>query len=143
MCDALVVPFRHPRVAAQLRRSVTTMSILSRLFRKPAIPTKAEHAVIVEFRYGSTDLQPIFALEQQLEAAIGAARAGEFDGNEVAADGSEGTLHMYGSDGDTLFATVRPVLEVCPFMRGARVRVRYGPPGEGVPEAKHLIGSGN
>jgi hypothetical protein len=42
----------------------------------------AEHAVIVHFRYGSTDLAPLFALEDKLQAAIEKARAGEFDGKE-------------------------------------------------------------
>lgn len=119
------------------------MGIFSRLFAKPAPADKVEHAVIVDFRYGNTDLQPIFDVEKRLEAAIAAARAGELDGNEVAADGSEGTLYMYGPDGDTLFATVKPVLESCPFMRGARVRVRYGRSGEGALEAKHVIGAGD
>lgn len=119
------------------------MGIFSRIFSKSAPPQKVEHAVIVEFRYGSTDLQPIFAIEQRLEAAIAAAQAGELDGNEVAADGSDGSLYMYGPNGDTLFATVKPVLESCSFMRGARVRVRYGTAGTGVLEAQHVIGGDN
>lgn len=94
----------------------------------------SEHAVIVSFRYGSTDLSRLFALEDRLERAIDAARAGEFDGNEVAADGSHGTLYMYGADADALFAAVRSVLESTDFMKGASVRLRYGPPGAGVKE---------
>jgi len=59
----------------------------------------ADHAVIVHFQYGSTDLSRLFVLEDELERAIAAAGAGEFDGNEVAADGSDGYLYMYGPDG--------------------------------------------
>ena len=74
--------------------------------------------------------------ERQLESAITAAQAGEYDGNEVAVDGSDGTLYMYGPDADKLFAAIRPALEACSFMKGALVRLRYGPPADGVPSAK-------
>jgi hypothetical protein len=95
----------------------------------------AEQAVIVHFAYGSTDLGRLFELEQRLEAAISAARVGEYDGNEVAVDGSDGFLYMYGPDADKLFEVVRPILEKTAFMRGAEVRKRYGPPQDGVRES--------
>ena len=94
-----------------------------------------EHAVIVHFNYGSTDLQPLFALEDKLERAISAADAGEIDGNEVATDGSDGYLYMYGSDADKLCSAVEPVLKSSSFMSGATVTKRYGPPEDGVREA--------
>jgi hypothetical protein len=120
------------------------MGIFAKLFgNKSEIAAKpVEHAVIVAFAYiGSTDLQPLFALERQLEEAITAARAGEYDGNEVAVDGSDGTLYMYGPDADKLFAAVRPTLEACSFMKGAVVKLRYGPPADGVPEREVRLGS--
>ncbi len=93
-----------------------------------------EHAVIVHFNYGSTELHPLFELEDQLERAISAADAGEFDGNEVATDGSDGYLYMYGPDADKLFAAVEPVLKSSSFMAGATVTKRYGPPEDGIRE---------
>ncbi|MBX9660293.1 MAG: hypothetical protein K2X00_17175 [Nitrospiraceae bacterium] len=115
------------------------MGVISRIFgRKPAQPP-SEHAVIVHFDYGSTDLKPLIDLEHRLQTAIAEAAAGEFDGNEVATDGSDGFLYMYGPDADVLFTAVRPVLEACAFMRGARVRVRYGPPADGVREVQHVL----
>ena len=98
-----------------------------------------EHAVIVNFSYGSTDLSRLFELEGRLEEAIAAAEAGEYDGNEIAADGSDGTLYMYGPDGDRLFQAVEPILKATPFMNGAKVTVRYGPPADGVPEKEVTI----
>ena len=120
------------------------MGILSRLFssKTESSAKPAEHAVIVTFAYiGSTDLDPLFALESQLESAINAARVGEYDGNEVAVDGSDGTLYMYGPDADKLFAAVRPVLEACSFMKGAAVKLRYGPPADGVRESTVQLAS--
>lgn len=94
-----------------------------------------EHAVIVHFNYGSTNLQPLFALEEQIEQAIAAADAGEFDGDEIAIDGSDGSLYMYGPDADKLFEIVKPLLESVNFMHGAKAIKRYGPPEAGVHEA--------
>jgi hypothetical protein len=115
------------------------MGVISRMFGRKPPPPPPDHAVIVHFDYGSTDLQPLFELEKRLEAAIAQAGAGELDGNEVATDGSDGYLYMYGPDADALFRSIRPLLEACPFMRGARVRVRYGPPADGVREVEHVL----
>ena len=119
------------------------MGIFDKILGKknPEPPSRPpEHAVIVQFAYGSTDLSRLFALEERLEAAIAEAGAGEFDGNEVASDGSDGTLYMYGPDADKLFAAVRPTLESADFMRGARARLRYGPPEDCVREMEVVVG---
>jgi hypothetical protein len=119
------------------------LGLFSKLFgqRSPNEAKAPEHAVVVSFDFGSTELQPIFDLSTQLENAIVAANAGEFDGNEIAADGSDGCLFMYGPDADRLFQVIRPVLEACSFMRGARVKLRYGPPEDGVRESHVVIGA--
>jgi hypothetical protein len=113
------------------------MKFLSRLFGKSAPPeAPPEHAVIVRFRYGSTDLAPLHELTSRLDQAIDAAGVGEYDGDEVATDGSDGLLYMYGPDADALFAVVRPILTSVTFMSGARATLRYGPPEDGVPESE-------
>jgi len=99
----------------------------------------SDHALIVHFEYGSTDLSRLFALEELIEQALARHSAGEFDGNEVTVDGSDGFLYMYGPDADRMLAAVRPVLEGADFMRGARVTLRYGPPEDGVREREVVI----
>jgi hypothetical protein len=118
------------------------MSLFSRLFGKkvPNGLRPHEHAVIVHFQYGKTDLHPIFEIEDQLEAALVNAAVGEFDGNEIATDGSDGFLYMYGPDGDNLFAIVRPILEASEFLKGAIVKIRYGSPRSGAKEIELKIG---
>ncbi|WP_206606587.1 hypothetical protein [Steroidobacter cummioxidans] len=107
-----------------------------------ALAQKAsEQAVIVHFAYGSTDLQALFELEDQLESAISAAGIGEYDGNEVAVDGSDGYLYMYGPDADKLFEVIQPILERSSFMHGAEVRKRYGSAQDGVREVVLKIAS--
>ena len=98
-----------------------------------------EHAVIVHFNYGSTNLDRLFTLEDKLEPAIAAANVGEYDGHEIATDGSDGYLYLYGPDADKLFDAARPILESTAFMRGATVTKRYGPPEDGVREANVTI----
>ena len=120
----------------------TTMGFLDRLFGKsaPADPRPPEHAVIVEFAYGSTDLHPLHALESRLHEAIAAAGAGELDGDEIDVDGSDGSLYMYGPDADRLFEVVRPHLERVGFMHGAKVTLRYGAPVDGTEVRRLVIG---
>jgi hypothetical protein len=99
-------------------------------------PKEPDHAVIVHFRYAQADLQPLFNLEDQLQAAIAKAGVGEFDGNEIAVDGGDGFLYMYGPDADKLFAVVKPILTSVGFMAGATVKLRYGPDRDDVLETE-------
>ena len=100
------------RAAAQLRREVPSVTLLRRLFGKGATEATPppEHAVVVHFTYGTTDLSRLFSLENELRSAIERAAAGEYDGNEMAMDGSDGYLYMYGPNADALFEVVRPSL---------------------------------
>ncbi len=99
-----------------------------------------EQAVIAHFNYGSTDLTRLFETADRLKTAIEEAEVGEYDGHEIAVDGSDGTFYMYGPSADRLAEVVLPVLESTKFMAGAVVKVRYGPPAEGVDERLIRIG---
>ena len=100
-----------------------------------------EHAVIIHFYYNSTDLSRLFELEDELESALQLANSGEVDGNEIAADGKDGYLYMYGPNADTVFATIKPILDSVEFMKGAKAILRYGPPEDGVREVEIDIGT--
>ena len=105
------------------------MGFISRLFggKESEEPSDNDHTVIACFQYGQTDLEPLFEVERQLEAAIEKAGVGEFDGNEIAVDGSDGSLFMYGPDADKLFEAVKPVLESADCLSEVVVRLWYGP----------------
>ena len=94
----------------------------------------SEQAVIVRFDYGSTNLDALFELEDQLEAVLEGGDVGEYDGHEIAVDGSDGLLFMYGPDADALFAKVKPTLLETTAIKNVAATLRYGPPDDGVRE---------
>jgi hypothetical protein len=116
------------------------MGFFNKLFgdKQPPVP---EHAVIVRFEYGLPDLQPLFTLGDRLERALAAAGVGDYDGNEIAEDRSDGTLWMYGPDADAVFMIAAPILRAEAFLSDARVTLRYGPPENGVAERVVTLGS--
>jgi hypothetical protein len=89
-----------------------------------------EHALIVHLALGNADFgteadrAAIWALEDQLEAAIAAASAGEFDGDEFGQ--GECVLYFYGPNVDRLFAVVEPRLKSSPIASGGFAIKRYG-----------------
>ena len=119
------------------------MGLLDNLLQKNGnkSSTEPEQAVIVHFEAGSPYQSRLFALEDRLEQVIASTGTGELDGNEIATDGSDGYLYMYGPDADALFTAVRPTLDAVDFMKGARVMLRYGPPEEGVEQVEIVLGA--
>jgi hypothetical protein len=101
--------------------------------------SEAEHALIVHFSYGRKNLDALFALEDKLEKAVAKLEGAVYDGHEVAVDGSDGRLYLYGPDADQLSAKVVPVLKKAAFMKGARIVKRYGPPKDGVREEESKL----
>ncbi len=98
-----------------------------------------EQAVIVNFKYGITTLKPLHKLEEALETIIEEKKAGEYDGHEIAVDYSDGCLYMYGPDAEKLFETVKPIMEKTDFLKDADVKLRFGPPEDGVKEIHYKI----
>ena len=113
------------------------MGIFDKLFgqKKNGIDSNnSEHAVIIDFLYGLKDLEPLHKLENQLRTLINENSLGEYDGHDIATDYSDGILYMYGPNAELIFKSVQPVLEKAEFMKGANVKMRFGPPEDGVKE---------
>jgi len=91
------------------------------------------HAVILHLKlqggqFGSErERDAIHEMTDRLEAAIIAADAGEFDGDEFGGNGC--TVYMYGPDAEKLYAAIRPVLDDWPQLAGGYAIKRFGPPG--------------
>ena len=61
-------------------------------------------------------------------------KVGEYDGNEIAVDYSDGTLFFYGPSAEKLFDAIKPILKQTNFMKDAKITLRFGPPEDGVKE---------
>jgi hypothetical protein len=118
------------------------MGLFSKIFGKSLNEQKKrltpdsepEHAVIVRFQYGIDGLQALHDLENRLENTITQKAVGEYDGHEIATDYSDGLLYMYGPNAESLFKAVQPTLRETEFMKGAIVKLRFGPAEDGVQE---------
>jgi hypothetical protein len=67
-----------------------------------------------------------FKFQEGFESAISESGLGEYDGNELAVDGSDGYMYIYGPDADKLFAFVKPRLLAVKILKNIRVTLRYG-----------------
>ena len=109
------------------------MGWLSKLFgsKNNAPKSPPEHEVVIDFFYGSTNYQHVYALEDLIRHAIIDAAVGKFDGHDIAEDGSDISLYMYGPDAEALYRVISPVLAESAILRGATVTLWYGPPKRG------------
>lgn len=96
-----------------------------------------EHAVIIYFdNYGGTDLDRLHQVEDRLLEVIEKNGLGEYDGHEINVAGTDGTLYMYGPNADAIFEAIKPILFDVDWLKEAKVRLRYGPPEDGVKERR-------
>ncbi len=93
-----------------------------------------EHAVIIHFNYGIEGMEKIYELRDKLDSIIEKNNLGEYDGHEIATDFSDGFIYMYGPNAESLFKGIKSTLEKTDFLNGAKAKLRFGPPEDGVKE---------
>lgn len=121
------------------------MGFLNKLFggNKNQASPSTEHAVIVHFDYGFEGMEKIYNLSDKLEKVLEKNNLGDYDGHEIALDYSDGFLYMYGPNAETLFKGIKSTLEETDFLKGAKVKLRFGPPEDGVKEITFEIKQNN
>jgi hypothetical protein len=82
----------------------------------------AEHAD----EMGLDHLAALLALQEEFARAIEPAGIGKVDGNEIALDGSEGSLYAFGQDAKAMLKAALPVICTSPLAQGGSVMLRYG-----------------
>jgi hypothetical protein len=105
------------------------------LFSQPKPPQKqqprqtqqAGHSIVIRFRFGQHNLEPIAYLEGRIMAALKNTALGAYAGSKMEEDYSHGFLYLQGPDADALFAAIKPELEKNALMDNAEIRLRYGP----------------
>jgi hypothetical protein len=85
-----------------------------------------QSVIIFFFHYEYEELDELFALEDKLRELIEGNSLGRYDGNEIAMEGTDGSLYMYGPDAEKIFIAIKPILEQTDFMRGAIADLRFG-----------------
>jgi hypothetical protein len=75
---------------------------------------------------GLDEHDALIALEEQLAQAIETRGVGEVDGNEIAEDGSEGSLYAYGPDARAMLQAALPIVCRSPLASGGHIYLRYG-----------------
>ena len=98
-----------------------------------------EQAVIIEFNYGLEEDEPFYDLSDKLRVVVEESGFGEYDGHEMAMDNSDGSFYLYGPDAKKLYEAVRKTIEETSFMKGANIRLRFGPPEAGVKEISFIL----
>ena len=93
-----------------------------------------KQGLIIEFSYGLDEDEPFYQLSDKLRTIIGESGLGEYDGHEMAVDNSDGSFYLYGPDAKELYKVIKDTIENTPFMNGAKIRLRFGPPKDGVEE---------
>jgi hypothetical protein len=91
------------------------------------------HALIISFKdiadradeMGVDDLDALLALQDELAQAIEPAGIGEVDGNEIAMDGSEGSLFAFGPDARAMLKAALPIICASPLAEGGMVTLRH------------------
>ena len=113
--------------------AVLLLQILPLLQSGRVVRAAEEQAVILAIPFQSgkegspEERKRLFALEDELSAAIKESGAGEYDGNEF----GEGvfTMYIYGPSAERLFSVVRPILKKFRPPAGSYLVKRYGKPG--------------
>ena len=116
------------------------MKFLHKLLGKTPKKEIVEHAVIIHFQYGKGKMDDLYKLRDKIEQQINSKGLGEYDGHEIATDLSDGFFYMYGPNAEQLFAGIKLILEETDFMKGAKAKLRFGPPEDGVKEITIEIG---
>tara|TARA_A100001391_G_scaffold183374_1_gene150569 strand:+ start:1469 stop:1774 length:306 start_codon:yes stop_codon:yes gene_type:complete len=99
----------------------------------------SEQAVIIRFKYISSDLDALHDLEDKLTEAIDEAGEGECDGHDITPDLADATIYLYGPDAEFLFVVAQQVIEQADCVGDAIATIRLGPAEDGVPERQTRI----
>ncbi len=116
------------------------MSLLDQIFEQQESSSSPEHGVIIHFQYGKENLTLLHELESKLEHVLKGKSVGDYDGHDIAIDYSDGFLYLYGENAERLFKEIEGTLKSTDFMSGANVKLRFGPPEEGVSEIELTLG---
>ena len=111
------------RKVAEARLDVAALQALKERRAEELREVTASHAVILHLVPGEAfDLGEVEAGLDAVADKLGA----EYDGNELATDGSEARFFLYGEDADALFKAAAPGVQRAAIMPGSYAIKRFG-----------------
>jgi hypothetical protein len=101
-------------------------------------PVNTRERLLVTLSKPMGDVRELYALEDEMIAALEISGVGNYDGDERAVDGSSTVLYFYGDKATDVLGVVTPILRKYPFGKGAIVemRVKKGDGSEYVVQSK-------
>jgi hypothetical protein len=87
-------------------------------------PVNIRERLLVTLSKPLGDVKELYALEDEMIAALQASGVGDYDGDERAVDGSSTVLYFYGDKATKVLSVITPILSKYPFGKGAIVEMR-------------------
>ena len=96
--------------------------------RKPSKYDRSEDqsVIIWFFHYEYEELDELFDLEKRLGQVLVDNGLGRCDGNEIACEGTDGSLWFYGPSAEKIFTAIKPILQEIDWMRSAVATLTFG-----------------
>lgn len=88
--------------------------------------SKTEEFLTIHFTdYGNANLNRVFEVSDEIKEALHESRLGEFDGNLLAVDGSDGYLFLFGPNVRELYESIKPILLRTTIFKNADIRLGF------------------
>jgi hypothetical protein len=85
-----------------------------------------QSVIIWFFHYEYEELDELFDLENRLGQVLVDNGLGRCDGNEIACEGTDGSLWFYGPSAEKIFTAIKPILQEIDWMRSAVATLSFG-----------------
>jgi hypothetical protein len=102
-----------------------------------------EQSLIIRFLYCYVDLDALHDLEFYLDEFLENNPVGRLDGHEIAMEGVDGLLFLYGPDAQKLFESIKPILLLTPFTSEAEIFIQNGENESECEEIYFIMGRSN
>ena len=83
-------------------------------------------SIVVYFEGWINSLEPVHRLSEQFRELLSEDEKADFDGHEIAMDGSHGTLYFYCNDSKELWDIIKPILQSADLLKCTQAVLRLG-----------------
>ena len=88
--------------------------------------SEEQSVIIWFFHYEYEELDELIDVQEKLGELLVDNGLGRCDGNEIACEGTDGSLYFYGPSAEKIFTAIKPILQEIDWMRGAVATLSFG-----------------